>query len=44
MAYVVMVVRSWKTKPTPALADGIAVSQHDNLDAYKRRARQETDL
>ena len=44
MAFVVMVVRSWKNKPAPALADGIIVSQGGELDDFKRRARQETDL
>ena len=44
MAFVVMVVRSWKNKPAPALADGIVVSNGGELDDFKRRARQETDL
>ena len=44
IAFVVLVVRSWKNKPTPALADGIIVSQGRELDDYKRTARQETDL
>ena len=44
MAFVVIVVRSWKNKPTPALADGIVVSKGSDLDDYKRRARRETDL
>ncbi len=44
MAFVVLVVRSWKNKPTPALADDIIVSQGRELDDYKRKARQETDL
>lgn len=43
MAFVVVVVRSWRNKPTPALADGITISQGDELDDYKRKARQETD-
>ena len=43
MAFVVMVVRSWKNKPTPALADGIIVPPTGELDDYKRKARQETD-
>ena len=43
MAFVVLVVRSWKNKPTPALADGITISRGSELDDYKRRARQETD-
>ena len=44
IAFVVLVVRSWKNKPTPALADGIIVSRGGELDDYKRKARQETDL
>lgn len=44
MGFVVFVVRSWKNKPTPALADGIRISHEPDLDDYKRRARQETDL
>jgi cytochrome c-type biogenesis protein CcmH len=44
MAFVVLVVRSWKNKPTPALADGIIISRGGKLDDYKRKARQETDL
>jgi cytochrome c-type biogenesis protein CcmH len=44
MAFVVVVVRSWKNKATPALADGIIVPQGGELDDYKCKARQETDL
>jgi cytochrome c-type biogenesis protein CcmH/NrfF len=44
MAFVVIVVRTWKNKPAPALADGIAISQGSDLDDFKRRARRETDL
>ena len=44
MAFVVVVVRSWKNKPTPALADGIIIPQSHELDDYKRKARRETDL
>ena len=44
MAFVIAVVRSWKNKPTPALADGIIVPQTGELDDYKRKARRETDL
>jgi cytochrome c-type biogenesis protein CcmH/NrfF len=43
MAFVVVVVRSWKNKPTPALADGISIPRSGELDDYKRKARQETD-
>lgn len=44
MAFVVMVVHAWKNKPSPALADGIAIPQGGDLDDFKRRARRETDL
>jgi cytochrome c-type biogenesis protein CcmH/NrfF len=43
MAFVVMVVRSWKNKPAPALADGITIRRGVELDGYKRKAREETD-
>src|SRR5712692_510167 len=43
MAFVVVVVRSWRNKPTPALADGIAIPPAGELDDYKRKARRETD-
>lgn len=44
MAFVVFVVRSWKNRPTPALADGITIPRGGELDDYKRKARRETDL
>ncbi len=44
MAFVVMVVRSWKNKPAPALADGIIVSHSGDLDDFKNKARRETGL
>jgi cytochrome c-type biogenesis protein CcmH len=43
ISFVILVVHSWKNKPTPALADGITISQGNELDDYKRKARQETD-
>jgi cytochrome c-type biogenesis protein CcmH len=43
MAFVVMVVRSWKNKPAPALADGITIRRGVELDDYKHKAREETD-
>ena len=43
MAFVVMVVRSWKNKPAPALADGIIIPPTGELDDYRRKAREETD-
>jgi cytochrome c-type biogenesis protein CcmH/NrfF len=44
MAFVVVVVRSWKNKPTPALADGITIPKGGVLDEYREKARKETDL
>ncbi len=47
ITFVVYVVRSWKNRPTPALADGIATplgSHNSELDEFRRRARKETDL
>src|SRR5436305_596323 len=41
MTFVVFVVRSWKNKPAPALADGIVIPHGDDLDDFKRRARRE---
>jgi len=40
----VYVVRSWKNRPTPALADGIPTPRGSELDEFRRRARKETDL
>src|SRR6266576_5138704 len=40
MAFVVMVVRSWKNKPAPALADGIIIPPTGELDDYRRKARE----
>jgi cytochrome c-type biogenesis protein CcmH len=44
MAFVVFVVRSWKNKPAPALADGIIIPQGGQLDELRQKARKETDL
>jgi cytochrome c-type biogenesis protein CcmH/NrfF len=46
IAFVVYVVRSWKNRPAPALADGITIPRgsEDNLDEFRRKARKETDL
>jgi cytochrome c-type biogenesis protein CcmH len=43
MAFVVIVVRSWKNKPAPALADGINIPRGEELDEYKEKARKETE-
>ena len=44
IAFVVYVVRSWKNRPTPALADGIVIPHGSELDELRRRARKETNL
>ena len=44
MAFVVIVVRAWRNKPAPALADGITIPQGHELDELREQARKETDL
>jgi cytochrome c-type biogenesis protein CcmH len=44
IAFAVHIVRSWKNRPTPALADGIVIPQGNELDQLRARARKETDL
>jgi cytochrome c-type biogenesis protein CcmH len=43
IAFVVYVVRSWKNRPAPALADGIAIPPGSELEEFRRKARRETD-
>ena len=44
IAFAVHIVRSWKNRPEPALADGIVIPQGRELDEFRRKARRETDL
>ncbi len=44
MALAVHIVRSWKNRPEPALADGIVIPQGRELEEFRRKARRETDL
>src|ERR1700719_853771 len=44
ISFVVYIVRSWKNRPAPALADGITIPQGSELDEFRRKARRETDL
>jgi cytochrome c-type biogenesis protein CcmH len=44
IAFAIHIVRSWKNRPTPALADGIVIPQGRELDDLRARARKETDL
>jgi len=45
IVFVWRIVRSWKDRPTPALADGIAIPQQSHeLDDLRARARRETEV
>jgi hypothetical protein len=44
IAFVVYVVRAWKNRPEPALADGITIPKGSELEEFRQRARKETDL
>lgn len=44
ITFVVFVVRAWKNKPAPALADGITIPRGAELDTLREQARKETDL
>ncbi len=44
IAFVVYVVRAWKNRPEPALADGVTIPQGSELDRFRERARKETDV
>jgi cytochrome c-type biogenesis protein CcmH len=44
MAGLVWVVRSWRSRPAPALADGIQPVSGPELERYREQADKETDL
>jgi cytochrome c-type biogenesis protein CcmH len=44
LTIVVMVVRSWKNRPAPAIADGLRPVRGVELDQFREKAREETDL
>jgi cytochrome c-type biogenesis protein CcmH len=41
---VYLIVRSWRRRPEPALADGIAHAQGTELNRYSDQVRKETEL
>ena len=43
-AILVYIVRAWKGRPAPALADGIIPTRGPELDQFREQARKETDL
>jgi cytochrome c-type biogenesis protein CcmH/NrfF len=44
LGLVVLVVRSWKNRPTPAIADGLHPVRGAELEQFREQARKETDL
>jgi cytochrome c-type biogenesis protein CcmH/NrfF len=44
IAFVTWIVRAWKNRPEPALADGIAIPKGPELDRFRAQARKETDV
>src|SRR6266571_4903146 len=44
LTIVVMVVRSWKNRPAPAIADGLRPVRGVELEEFREKAREETDL
>jgi cytochrome c-type biogenesis protein CcmH len=41
---VVLIVRAWKSRPTPAIADGIRPVIGEELDRFREQAEKETEL
>jgi cytochrome c-type biogenesis protein CcmH len=41
---VILVVRAWKNRPTPAIADGIRPLRGAELEQFRDQARKDTDL
>jgi cytochrome c-type biogenesis protein CcmH len=40
----ILVIRSWKNRPAPALADGLTPVEGSKLDQFREQARKETEL
>ena len=41
---VILVIRAWKNRPTPALADGVRPVRGAELEQFRDQARKETDI
>jgi cytochrome c-type biogenesis protein CcmH len=41
---IVMIVRSWKNRPAPAIADGLRLARGAELEQFRDQAGKETDL
>jgi cytochrome c-type biogenesis protein CcmH len=44
LTIVVLVIRSWKNRPAPAIADGLRPVRGAELEQFRDQARKETDL
>jgi len=44
LSIVVLVIRAWKNRPAPALADGLRPLRGAELEQFRDQARKETDL
>ena len=44
MTVVILIVRAWKNRPTPAIADGLHPAKGAEFDRFREQARKETDL
>jgi cytochrome c-type biogenesis protein CcmH len=40
----ITVVRAWKNRPAPAVADGVRPTRDADLEKFREQARQETDV
>ena len=41
---VIVIVRAWKNRPAPALADGVAPARAAELEKFREQAQKETEL
>src|SRR6202521_900983 len=44
LSFVVLVVRAWKNRPAPAIADGLRPVRGAELEQFRDQARKDTDL
>jgi cytochrome c-type biogenesis protein CcmH/NrfF len=44
LAIVILIVRAWKKRPAPAIADGLRPATGAEFDRFREQARKETDL
>ena len=44
LSVVVLIIRAWKNRPAPAIADGLRPLRGAELEQFREKARKETDL